>query len=361
MRITADLRDDIWHNLSDASYEWWYFDAISADGYGLVITFFYGLPFSPNYQQAILAHEKTGQPAPPDQYCSFYCCLYGPQRTEAYALNEYSIQHFAAHSDTPSIQIGRSSFIYHPEKGFQLHLDTPALQGRHIYGDLTFRPQFLLASDTFNSFNNNLLATFHQPTLTTSTLPTTEHVWNCVAPICQVTGELEVTSWWNKTNRWQFQGYGYHDHNYGIRQMHHDMQHWVWGRLHTPQFTSVYYLIEPSNPSHSSQNFWLILDHQTAQPYYVGNALVTGNRQTHFMGVDYYSELNLSHHDNLQLHVRANRRVDTGPFYLRFLANQQLSINGQIHENIGFSEAFRPERLLIKRFWPFIKMRIRRP
>lgn len=343
MKIISSIADDVWHNLGDASYEWWYFDAIANDGYSLVITLFYGLPFSPYYNSKIAAAQTGVGQAPAGQHCAVYFCLYKQDRgTAVYALNEYSQRHFHASSQTPQVKLNNSSLNYTSEGGFTLTIDEPALWKRHIHAELSFQPLFQ------PQFNN----------LPGQASDNSTHLWNCVAPRCQVSGDIEITGIF-KQQKIHFQGLGYHDHNYGSRPMHHDMNRWHWGRLHTTNFTSIYYLIEDQA---KPQNLLAVFNEQ-GEASYIGSAQLQTKESRHLMGVPYANSLELAS-DNINLLMNTTGHnggiVDQGPFYLRFLAAQSLQIGGKTEVGQGFAEAFEPAKLFVKAYWPFIKMKIRK-
>lgn len=345
MKILSSIKDDVWHQLGDASYEWWYFDAIDQsgdqDGYSLVITFFYGLPFSPFYNKAIEQHQKHQTSAPPGNHAALYFCLYGPNKTDCYLLNEYQGSSFQAAKDKPLVNIGSSKLHYDKDQGFIVEIDAPALRAKHVKAKLVFQPQ-LASMRSFASFGDQ------QPD---------DHVWNCVAPHCRVQGEVEIKGLFS-TKRVLFNGQGYHDHNYGVRPMHHDMLRWHWGRLHSPEFTSIYYLVE--TPQQQREGMLAAIDHN-GEAIYCGPIDWYADLKRHFMGLSYYPSIVMTSKDSkVKLNIDHHRFVDQGPFYLRFHAQQQLQFDNKKYGGIGFAEAFEPQRLFIKPFWPFIKMRIRK-
>lgn len=355
MKIISSLSDDVWHKLSNSSYEWWYFDAISEDGNSLVITFFYGLPFSPYYNKKITKDKTQGtQLADPKEHAAIYFCFYGADKVNmplAYVLNEYSSNYNFSKTE-PLVNIGKTSLSYDANRGFLIKLDALALWGRRVSGELVFKPDFF---PSINWPDSN-----------------SEHLWNCVAPRCKVNGELTITGL-IKTRKILFRGLGYHDHNYGSHPMHYDMKRWHWGRLHTKELTAIYYIVENNivnniENKNDLKSFLAVLDSK-GKMLYLGPAKFDYQEKNDLMGVKYFSEINLTSESNrvFNLKVIKTRTVDQGPFYLRFLAKQQLTIDLKDIENIdannqeiGFAEAFEPAKLFIKAFWPFIKMPIRK-
>lgn len=338
MKIISSLSDDVWHKLGNSSYEWWYFDSISEDGYAFTISFFYGLPFSPYYNEKI-AKENNSPSADPGQHVAVYFCLYGPDKPLAYVLNEYS-RNYNFSKEQPLLKIGNSSLSYDLSKGFLIKLDALALWGRKVSAELVFKPEFFPSINWPDSKS--------------------EHLWNCVAPRCKVSGELTVTGLLKK-RKILFRGLGYHDHNYGSHPMHYDMKRWHWGRLHTKELTAIYYIIE----NNIGQESFLAVLSSVGETIYLGQANFHYEQKTDLMGVEYFSKINLTTENNplLTLKIVKTRRVDQGPFYLRFLAEQELktSLKGQeSNKEIGFAEAFEPAKLFTKVFWPFVKMPIRK-
>lgn len=118
MKIISDLSDDVWHKLGNSSYEWWYFDAIADNGYSFVVTFFYGLPFSPYYNEKIVQLEEGKGLADPSNHVAFYFCLYENARPIAYILSEYTSKNFFASESKVDVKVGNNLLTYDQEQGF---------------------------------------------------------------------------------------------------------------------------------------------------------------------------------------------------------------------------------------------------
>lgn len=337
MKIISSLTDNVWHKLGNSSYEWWYFDAISDDGYSVVITFFCGLPFSPYYNEKIVQMQEGKGIADPKQHTAFYFCLYKNNKLLAYVLSEYSEKHFFAALDQTKVIIGNNILVHSSDKGFSIKIDDLALWGRKIKGEVCFQPEFFPKIDWLTGEH--------------------EHVWNCVAPRCKVNGELTITGLVKK-RKIKFFGIGYHDHNYGNRPMHHDISRWHWGRLHTKDQTAIYYITESKN---DPKPFLMVLKNN-GEVFYLGQANYDFKQKKDLMGVEYFSQINLAPkgENGFSLDIFKTQTVDQGPFYLRFLADYKLKSSKSVTENIGFAEAFEPQKLFIKAFWPFIKMPIKK-
>lgn len=336
MKIISDLNDDVWHKLGNSSYEWWYFDAITDNGYSFVVTFFYGLPFSPYYNEKIVQLEQGKDLADPSNHVAFYFCLYENARPIAYILSEYTRKDFFASESKVDVKVGNNLLTYDQEQGFLIKINDLALWGRKVEGEIAFKPEF------FPSIN--------------WPLKSSQHVWNCVSPRCQVHGELTITGLIKK-RKIALQAIGYHDHNYGIRPMHNDMKRWHWGRIHTKKQTAIYYIIENNN---EPEAFLMVLS-SNGEIVYCDQAIYQFKPKKDLMGVEYFSQIKLnSKETNLIINIEKTYKVDQGPFYLRFLASQKLELETETVENIGFAEAFEPAKLFVKAYWPFIKMPIRK-
>ncbi len=337
MEIISSLTDDVWHKLGNNSYEWWYFDAISDNGYSLVVTFFCGLPFSPYYNEKIVQAQEGIGVADPKQHTAIYLCLYKNKKLLAYILNEYPEQHFFAALDNPKVIIGNNILTYSSDNGFSVKINDLALWGKRVKGEIFFKPEFFPSIDSHNSDQ--------------------EHTWNCVAPRCKVNGELTITGI-IKTRKISICGIGYHDHNYGSRPMHFDINRWHWGRFHTKDQTAIYYITENNN----DQTAFLMVLKNNGEILYLGQASYDFKQKKDLMGVEYFSHISLAPKDtnNFSLDIFKTKTVDQGPFYLRFLADYKLKSSKLVIENIGFAEAFQPQKLFIKAFWPFIKMPIKK-
>lgn len=64
--------------------------------------------------------------------------------------------------------------------------------------------------------------------------PGGEHVWRPVAPIADISVNLEAQGW-------QFEGHGYFDSNFGTRPLEHDFNTWTWARYPTATGATCFY------------------------------------------------------------------------------------------------------------------------
>src|SRR4051794_896070 len=66
-------------------YAWWYVDALTETGDGLVCIFFVGSPFSPGYA----ARLRRGEPALPEEHTAVNLALYRGGRQVAWVMSEH--------------------------------------------------------------------------------------------------------------------------------------------------------------------------------------------------------------------------------------------------------------------------------
>ena len=125
--------------------EWWYFDAICDDGeHALVIVWYAGLPFDPDYGVGDPPPPERPRPIPrpdPLDHAAIGLSLYRAGKTVAYALNRYPAATGSPIGPSRSRSPWRGAGSTATGAGYRLHVETPARDGRRtIRADLTLHP-----------------------------------------------------------------------------------------------------------------------------------------------------------------------------------------------------------------------------
>ncbi len=337
MRIIAGLSDAGWHDLRDSgAYEWWYFDALSEDGRtGVVLIWFAGLPFSPDY---LTDHERRRSPRAID-HVAMFAAVYRDGRQLCYALNRYSPDAFDADREGLRVGVGPNT-ISHPGS-IELSLDAPILfGGSRLTGDLSFAPRGLLARDALSTDGHD------------------DHVWNPIAPSCAVTGTLQLFDRKGEPS-WscELRGEGYLDHNYGVRPLTEGIARWHWGRAHLGDETVVFYSTDPS--SGPSESFLLLhsADGSIRAPEPVAFDARGWRRRPLCPRFPTETETTA---DGARITTSVRHVLDWGPFYMRFLADFAVDLDGRRLERPGIVEYLDPRGLRKRWLRPLIKTRIRK-
>jgi carotenoid 1,2-hydratase len=321
------------------SQEWWYFDAISDDGeYALVIVWYAGLPFDPDYGLAALRHRRYPRryPAPnPLDHSAIGLSLYRRGKTVAYALNRYPAHRFAFEASPFAVQLARSRFE-RSASTYRLHVETPAVDGRrNIVADLSFTPAARTES------LERELGGVGGP-----------HRWILAAADCRVEGSVALEGSGGFVV--DFRGRGYHDHNAGSEELSVALTRWRWGRFHAGQRTYIFYEAEPREGAR--QSLWVVCEEGRPVEVRDDVALRVEETRRHPLGIRYGRRLGFEpggpparwcHRD----------LVDYGPFYLRWLSELQLE-GGNV---IGITALLEAKALHQMWFNWMIPYRLKRP
>lgn len=319
------------------SQEWWYFDAISDDGeLAVVVVWYAGLPFDPDYGLAALRHAKdpARHPAPdPLDHAAIGLSLYRRGRTIAYALNRYPKGRFAHEADPFAVAVAQSR-VERDDSGYRLRVETPAKDGwRTIRADLHFRP----ASGT-EPLERDLGGTGGP------------HHWVLAAADCRVEGTvaLEGPGGFDLA----FRGRGYHDHNAGAEELSRAQVRWRWGRVHLGRRTAIYYQAEPRDGA--THSLWIVCDDGRPVEVREGVGLRFEEWRRHPLGIRYARSLAI---EGADARWDQARLVDFGPFYLRWLSEVQVGAE----RGTGISELLEARALHRPWFNWMIPYRLKRP
>ena len=121
MYIRSKLSSELPHKKEiPGSYEWWYFDAMSADKkWAIVIIFYEGNPFSPAYIKAqeearSSATHLPGDSAEAEEIASSFPAIsvsvYNTQKAEYYSFLEYAPNRLSSQNEPFSISLGSNIF-----------------------------------------------------------------------------------------------------------------------------------------------------------------------------------------------------------------------------------------------------------
>lgn len=212
MQVITGIRNDGCHNLDGpGAYEWWYVDALSADGkWGVVVILFRGMPMSPTY-----LHN------PSHMHAGCAVSVYHNGARLAFSFTEQPLASASYASDEVRVQMEGASIVVDEKGHLMASVEMPCdADGRRVAVTLT-----------------------GQSTRSTDPVPTDlseRHAWVLARPRMQAKASIKLMEGSAVVVDHMFETIGYHDHNLGVRAMHHDFTDWYWGRVHCPDRTIVF-------------------------------------------------------------------------------------------------------------------------
>ncbi|MCG2588064.1 hypothetical protein [Rhodohalobacter sulfatireducens] len=317
------------------SYEWWYFDAQSTDGYKLVIIFYEGNPFSRRY---IEAQEKNSS-ANAEQYPAISISIYKGSKPIYYSFREVDSKSAEYSNKLPKGRVENNRFegrSHQTRLEYSISLDQSLSNGDSIVADLTFSAD--RQSQPFSPSKDN---------------GQESHEWNLVMPSCHVSGNIKVSGYHDEEIN--FNGLGYHDHNVGFEPLKESFVEWYWGRYHLNNSTFVYYLMNKNEIW--EKKAWLI---DKSGEILRCNDIETSNHELSLFGLKTARKIRAKAKDS-EMYLQLDEILDSGPFYQRFGGRLLMRSEVGIEEAKGISEYIKPGRIYHKMYWPLVNMRIAYP
>jgi carotenoid 1,2-hydratase len=204
---------------------------------------------------------------------------------------------------------------------------------------LTFHGPVLLEDEKLEAeleFLPRLMSSPPQRTFLSRELSGADHHWVIANPLCDVTGTVRYAG-----ETIQFQGKGYHDHNYGTAPLGSGLKRWIWGRVLFDDLACTFHSARAKNP-------------ELADEVHLIEADATGTREVPIAVVEgawfrrtatllrYPAELRFEN----TLWLSNARLIDSSPFYLRLMYDAQ----HDDRRGRAFCEVAYPHRLS----WPIL-------
>lgn len=336
MNIISSFSDDTKKEKPKAgSYEWWYFDAQSVDGYKIVVIFYDGNPFSRRYIKAL---EKDENPKA-NQFPAISISVYQNDKPIFYSFKEVESSEAKFSSEIPFGKIGSNRFSGNQHQT-QLEYEV-TLQQKLACGDS------IKASLTFRSDIQSL------PRFPSDTSSSDSHLWNLIMPSGYVEGEIHIDGFQRMDIN--FFGLGYHDHNLGFEPLKDSFQEWYWGRYYLENSTFIYYLMKIDGEW--KNNGWMIGKDGTVLTY---NKIELSNFRRSLFGLKTARSIEFTI-TKKTLIIQLDDMLDSGPFYQRFGGRLIPKDDNGVTEANGISEYINPVKIYEKKFWPLVNMRIAYP
>lgn len=339
MQIISDFyKDTQSEKVKPGSYEWWYFDVMSKEGYSLVVIFYDGNPFSRRYISKI---ESNGE-----SYASHFpaisISLYKDGKPIFYSFEEVKPDEAEFSEVIPFGRVRNNSFngyIDQNELTFKVILNQKLDTGDSLIGSLNFKSQ------------KQDLSGIMQPE---DVEPKSEHFWNLVMANCLVECNLQLEGFINE--KIVFSGRGYHDHNTGMEPMRDSFREWYWGRYHIDSTTFIYYLMAVNGEW--KKKAWIIDADGTVK--YLDQKVEMTDMSYNLFGLESARTFRFEG-EGIHAFIQQDQIVDNGPFYQRFNGKLILSRGDKPEQAVGISEYIFPSRIYSRLFWPLVNMRIKYP
>ncbi len=172
-------------------FEWWYFDAIARDGTTVVVQF-----LNKAGRKIMQSHDSP----------TVFLKLTLPDGTKFDKSVTYKTKDAVFSREQCDIKIDRHR-VRGDLKKYSIHVD--------------------LIDDVGVDMELENIAAPYRPGTSYIEFGSSDryYTWLCIAPRCRVTGTLRVHG-----EVRAFDGYGYHDHQWGSVNIHKEWNHWVWAR-----------------------------------------------------------------------------------------------------------------------------------
>ena len=345
-----DSSHDHFHLIDEpGGYEWTYYDGFSADRqFGFTAIWFRGVPMSPNYSRAI---ERKDVVADPHRWSAFAFHLYVGRKTVASWLVEGD-----SGGTDPSRGLRLGGGGIYPERAAdgelaaRISIDgrSPIL-GRRVEGNITLRfPPVSFAPIAVGEVDRSI----------------TDHYWVPAGPAGTFDAALDLSGRLGKSRRLRFSGDAYHDRNFGFSPLMGHRVEWVWGRLHSRDQTLIFFSVAP--PDGVTDDLEIgraLLFRDGVLHRHAGDLRLLVDRAPHWATLPRPSAIRgmaSAEGADLRLQVDRPHLLESGPFYHRMLASIDADWGGDRLQGEGTIEYFRPDRLGVRIFRPFVRFRVRR-
>lgn len=331
MRLILDPAEEAahaaWLRQAPGAYEWWYFDARSADGrWALACIWFLGNPFSPYYAQAARGQEGDPFAAP-----ALFFALYQEGRLHAYHFSQFEAGVDVGSSLPTSFRFGPNTLSL-TNGQWQMTLSDENANGRHLEAALTFTaPPLQAAPVQSDQFDDT-------------------HSWLPAAPFCAVTGQITLREAHNPgAETIPFEGTGYHDHNWGRLPFDAAIQDWYWARAALGGTrAAVLYHVRPKSRK-AARTHLLLFENGKLRRHETGCRVTLSRRTLSGLGAVYATRLTASAGD-LHTEFVLEKRLDSAPFYVRALCRATVREGEREEEGQGIGEYLSPGMM----GWPLV-------
>ena len=338
--ITSEFNFDFRYLKEPGSYEWIYFDMISECGnYSLVVIFYCGFPFASRYNKAIRKYPdisgKVNLSARDFPAVSF--CLYKGKEKIVNIHRIFPKEKLL--NNTGEIRIGDNTLKTITENGINKYLLNINLDFPYRKAKLFSEIGITEVVNVLNSKETNYFTEFDK-----------KHFWSPRSPLTDVKAKIIIDN-----EEINIKGTGYSDRNYGIIPIFHNIKEWFWGRFQTDWINLIYYHINYFN--NEPLRILFLFDKEGLTGFYSQFDENFTRKRNYFL-LNYFKEIKISN-ESISFKMLNSKRVDNGPFYIRFLSDFIVNYKRASFSGKGFSEYISPQRLRYLFLHPFINVKIK--
>jgi carotenoid 1,2-hydratase len=308
---------DGWHDVrSPGGYEWWYFDAQDPRTDTQVVAIFMeGFIFHPGYLRQHKAWRRKPTKGPPPTAGDFPCaylCVYRGGKIWKQFFTQFPASAFHASSRSADVSIGDVNTIRPADGSLVLSLSGHPWN-LSMRGPVTHRDQALSASLTFSpaSRTDPIERRFLSADMTGA-----EHQWVLVHPKCAVSGSITLSGP-GVGEQIDFDGTGYHDHNYGLAPIGDGLRRWMWGRAVCGDRVVTFHHAEPSDRSGPCESHLIECTSSGANDIAAAGRLDWSLRCRPAMMLSYPAVAEFTGESGEVLSLSNPRVIDPAPFYMR--------------------------------------------
>lgn len=280
----------------EQGFSWGYLDLLDDTHSGIVVIWCFGLPFLPG----TVHRGRIGQPVRPVAEPSVSIAVHRHGEPDLWLLQRLPPDARTPEPIAPDLQLGACRFASTPGR-LEVHLDCPVPGGERLVGDLVLEGEPIRVDPVGASV----------------------HRW---APrlVGRGRADLACGDW-----RLTLDGEGYHDANasqVGLEQL--GIRRWIWGRTPHREGTWIHYLIEPEDPAHGPQYWWIDVDRTGRVTQRVVEVAFEPDVPGRW---GFPSPRGYTIEGRRFRHVHA---LEDGPFYQRWVT-QLTTPDGQVHHGTG--------------------------
>jgi hypothetical protein len=319
---------------SAGGFAWWYAEILDEEGNGLVLIWSFGLPFLPGY----LSAARRGLAELPKARPSLNLAVYQRGEPAFYVLHEFRPED-VSWDGASHWRFGETWIdVEEEEDGTQhldVHLDCP-LRGtqERATGRIRLAGPLVRLSEGAAGLS----------------LGQSEHCWTPVAAPAFGTALLQLDG----GRRVQVAGRAYHDRNGSAHGLHDlGIGLWVWGHVSLPEGERIFYLLWPEGQAEPEVAGFTIDRRGQIAPL-TGLAHRLEGASTTFYGMPSWERIALTLEGAPWLSLRPLHTVDSGPFYVRALA--EVEAGGVTR--MGSMEVIDPARIDLDRHRFLVRMRV---
>ncbi len=316
---------------SPGGFAWWYLELLDDTTSGLIAIWSFGLPFLPGQASSVRRDDAQL----PDRRPSLNLCLYDHGRLVVYCLREFSPEE--AHWDGAGAWNFGDTYITQVDNGGtrSVHLEISC----PVSGSDTPIAGTVVVTGPVPQRNGADLGLGDSPHAWTPQLGV---AWGCVA--------LRAGDFKLRTH-----GRVYHDRNVssvGLDRL--GIVTWLWGRAAMPDCDRIFYGLWPQEGGGPVVR-GVEVDREGHVTVIQDLTFELGGAHRTAFGMTGARSVTLRQGDSEWLHLDLSRRVDHGPFYLRYLPKARAGETAALGAS---AEIIVPSRVDMGLHRPFVRMRV---